>query len=147
LFVAGDFANSQLSSQASAPSANVRSTVNSESAEQARQIASTETPSKVATENDPKVNFSQVDTINIEVSSELEQAVSDLEDFASQTNLQLAFNVDEKTDKQVVELKDKESGDVIRQIPSQELLDIAAQVKQITSENGSAVGLLVNGNY
>ena len=100
-----------------------------------------------ASENSLKGNASQADNNTREVSPELNQAVSELSDFAAQSNLKLAFSIDEQTDKSVVTVKDQESGDVIRQIPSQELLDIAAQMKQITSDNGSAVGLLVNGKY
>ena len=100
-----------------------------------------------ASENSLKGNASQADNNTREVSPELNQAVSELSDYAAQSNLKLAFSIDEQTDKSVVTVKDQESGDVIRQIPSQELLDIAAQMKQITSDNGSAVGLLVNGKY
>ena len=100
-----------------------------------------------ASENSLKGNASQADNNTREVSPELNQAVSELSDYAAQANLKLAFSIDEQTDKSVVTVKDQESGDVIRQIPSQELLDIAAQMKQITSDNGSAVGLLVNGKY
>ncbi|GBL04059.1 flagellar protein FlaG [Glaciecola sp. KUL10] len=112
------------------------------------QIAKPDETSEVrAGENTLKGNASQADTNTREVSPELNQAVAELSDFARQTNLKLAFSIDEQTDKSVVTVKDQESGDVIRQIPSQELLDIAAQMKQITSENGNAVGLLVNGKY
>jgi flagellar protein FlaG len=100
-----------------------------------------------ASENSLKGNASQADNNTREVSPELNQAVSELSDYAAQANLKLAFSIDEQTDKSVVTVKDQESGDVIRQIPSQELLDIAAQMKQITSDNGSAVGLLVNGKF
>ena len=100
-----------------------------------------------ASENSLKGNASQADKNTGEVSPELNQAVSELSDYAAQSNLKLAFSIDEQTDKSVVTVKDQESGDVIRQIPSQELLDIAAQMKQITSDNGSAVGLLVTGKY
>lgn len=100
-----------------------------------------------ASENSLKGNASQADNNKREVPPELNQAVSELSDYAAQSNLKLAFSIDEQTDKSVVTVKDQESGDVIRQIPSQELLDIAAQMKQIISDNGSAVGLLVNGKY
>jgi len=100
-----------------------------------------------APETTAKVKSFEADTNTREVSRELQTAITQMQDFASSADSKLAFTVDEKTERSVVTLKDKDSGDVIRQIPSQELLDIAAQVQKITSENGSAVGLLVNGKY
>ena len=69
-----------------------------------------------------------------------------VEEFISSANLKIAFSVDEATDRQVVTLKDKESGDVIRQIPSEELLNIAAQMKELVADNGKSAGVLINGH-
>lgn len=124
-----------------------KSAENTSKLEQEKTARPIETSDVRASENTLKGNLPRADINMREVSPELDQAVSDLSDFARQSNLKLAFSIDEQTEKSVVTVKDQESGDVIRQIPSQELLDIAAQMKQITSENGNAVGLLVNGKY
>ena len=48
-----------------------------------------------------------------------------------QTNNNLEFRVDADTKKTVVKLVDSESGDVIRQFPSEEMLQIARSIDQI----------------
>lgn len=76
---------------------------------------------------------------------ELEQALGDISEFLQSTSTQLAFSIDEATDRQVVTVKDADSGDVIRQIPSEEVLKIAERINELQSEFGSSAGLLLRG--
>ena len=59
-------------------------------------------------------------------------------------NRNLAFSVDEDTNRSVVTVKDSSSGDVIRQIPSDEVLRLAERIKDLQQDIGSSVGVLFN---
>ncbi|MDJ0805692.1 MAG: flagellar protein FlaG [Gammaproteobacteria bacterium] len=58
-------------------------------------------------------------------------AVSQMQDFAQMLNRELQFDVDEDLGRTVVRVLDKESGDLIRQIPSDEVLALAKQMKEM----------------
>ncbi|MDP8231543.1 MAG: flagellar protein FlaG [Candidatus Zophobacter franzmannii] len=45
-------------------------------------------------------------------------------------NFGLSLNVDERTNRMVARITDKESGQVVKEIPPQELLDLAAKLKE-----------------
>ena len=62
---------------------------------------------------------------------ELVGAVSQMQDFAQMLNRELQFDVDEDLGRTVVRVVDKESGDLIRQIPSDEVLALAKQMKEM----------------
>ena len=88
----------------------------------------------------------EADTVQREGSAvELEQALGNISEFLQNRNTQLAFSVDEATDRPVVTVKDAESGDVIRQIPSEEVLKFAERINELQSEFGSSTGNLLRG--
>lgn len=70
-------------------------------------------------------------------SGDLKQAVQDLNNYAQSLRRDLHFSIDEESGETVVKVMDHESGEVIRQIPSEELLAIAHSLK-------SAQGLLLS---
>jgi flagellar protein FlaG len=76
--------------------------------------------------------------------AETEQAISEVGDFLQSLNRQLSFSVDDTSNRTVVSVVDQSSGDVIRQIPSEEILRIAEKIKDLQNDVGSAVGILVN---
>jgi flagellar protein FlaG len=73
---------------------------------------------------------------------EISEAVEGLSKFANTTNRQLNFSIDEGTDKQVVKVTDAESGEVIRQIPSEEILRLSERLRELQSDLGATVGIL-----
>nr|WP_252736166.1 flagellar protein FlaG [Aestuariibacter sp. A3R04] len=75
---------------------------------------------------------------------DVEVAAREVEAFLQVQNRNLAFSVDEETKRSVVTVKDSESGDVIRQIPSDEVLRLAERIKNLQEDVGSSVGVLVN---
>lgn len=75
---------------------------------------------------------------------EIELAAQEVEAFLQVQNRNLAFSVDESTQRSVVTVKDSESGDVIRQIPSDEVLRLADRIKDLQEDIGSSVGVLFN---
>ena len=74
----------------------------------------------------------------------IENAVAEISDFVQSQNRSLAFSVDEKSQRSVVKVTDTESGEVIRQIPSEEVLALSERIKELQSDVGAAVGVLFN---
>ena len=75
---------------------------------------------------------------------QIETAAAQLSEFVQTNNRQLNFSVDEGSNKQVVKVTDSQSGDVIRQIPSEEILKLSERLQDLQTEVGTAVGLLFN---
>ena len=63
--------------------------------------------------------------------AQLQNAVGNINKALKQENRNLEFSVDESTKKTVFQLKDTETGDVIRQYPTEEMLAISRSIDQI----------------
>ncbi|MDF1527571.1 MAG: flagellar protein FlaG [Sedimenticola sp.] len=63
----------------------------------------------------------------------LDNAVEQLNQFAQSVQRKLEFSVDEESGKTVVKVIDKESGEMVRSIPSEEVLDMQQRLRE-TSE-------------
>lgn len=74
-----------------------------------------------------KINFSQ------SFSGELDKA----NEFLQTSGTKISFSLDENADSPIVIVSDKESGNVIRQIPSEEMLKFAERVKEFESASAS----------
>jgi len=70
--------------------------------------------------------------------AEIQSAVSRISDYVQSLNRDLKFRVDQETDQVVVTVVDPQSGNVIRQIPSEEVLAVARSIDQTQK------GLLLN---
>ena len=66
---------------------------------------------------------------------ELDMAVEQANDTGQLLKRKLNFTVDEATEKVVVKVIDEESGEVVRQVPPNEMLRIAAHLKQLREMN------------
>lgn len=75
---------------------------------------------------------------------EVETAVAEVNEFVQSQSRQLNFSIDEKSNRSVVKVTDSDTGDVIRQLPSDEVLKLAARIKDLQSDVGAAVGVLFN---
>ena len=81
----------------------------------------------------------------VEVSAEqIETAVSQLTEILQTNNRQLSFSVDEGSNKQVVKVTDAVTGEVIRQIPSEEVLKLSERLQDLQLDVGTAIGMLFN---
>jgi len=110
---------------------------NTNTAEQNSAVKNAQSPQAIAIE---------ADTLKREESAaELTSALIDISEFLQNRNTKLAFSVDEATDRSVVTVKDAASGDVIRQIPSEEVLKFAERINELQSEFGSSAGILLRG--
>lgn len=63
----------------------------------------------------------------------LEQAVSDIEGFVQSIRRDLNFALDDSSGRMVVKVTDRASGNVVRQIPSEEALRLAENLEQMRS--------------
>lgn len=67
--------------------------------------------------------------------AELQQAVSQLNEHVQQIQRDLEFSIDESSGKTVVKVLNSENGEVVRQIPSDEMLRIARIIKEQMDDN------------
>ncbi|KMT66619.1 flagellar protein FlaG [Catenovulum maritimum] len=75
---------------------------------------------------------------------DLDSALSEVSDFVQAQNRDLNFSFDEKSQRSIIQVTDKESGDLIRQIPSEEILKLAERIDKLRTDAGKAVGVLIN---
>lgn len=75
---------------------------------------------------------------------DIELAVQEVQSFLQVQNRNLDFSFDENSNRSVVTVKDSSSGDVIRQIPSDEVLRLAERIQDLQQDIGSSVGVFVN---
>jgi flagellar protein FlaG len=66
-----------------------------------------------------------------EEEQKLKDAADKANEFVKSINQELQFSVDKDTGQTVVKVMDKQSGDVIRQIPSKEMLELAKAMDTI----------------
>jgi flagellar protein FlaG len=61
----------------------------------------------------------------------LRAAVEKIQEFVSSTASDIEFSIDEESGRTIVKVIDRETEDVIRQIPSQEMLDLAKALDRL----------------
>lgn len=69
----------------------------------------------------------------VEPDSNLNTAVTDMNDFVQSVQRNIAFSVTDDSGELVVSITDRETGDVIRQIPSEEALKLAETLSEARS--------------
>mgnify|MGYP003384680051 CR=1 FL=1 len=75
----------------------------------------------------------------------IEETVSDLNSFVQNVQRSIQFSVHDDTGRSVITVTDKESGDVIRTFPSEDVLAMAAYLAENKAQSEDAArGLLVN---
>ena len=87
---------------------------------------------------------SQVESQKEQEQARVNQAVSDLNDFVQNIQRSVHFSVDEDSGQTVVRVIDRETDELIRQIPSEEILNIARSLEeQIAANKGEGLILQV----
>ncbi|WP_100655844.1 flagellar protein FlaG [Alteromonas flava] len=97
--------------------------------------------------NEAQDSFTSADTESGEQQSDnqaVEQASREIEQFLQSQNRNLSFSVDQDTQRSIVTVTEADSGDVIRQIPSDEVLRLAERLREFQTDVGSSVGVLFN---
>ncbi|TXH39029.1 MAG: flagellar protein FlaG [Burkholderiaceae bacterium] len=82
-----------------------------------------------AAELPPKMGGAEEDPAR----DKLENAMSSIQEFVQSVRRNLDFQLDDSSGKVVVKVTDSESGDVIRQIPSEEALKLAESLDEVRS--------------
>lgn len=75
---------------------------------------------------------------------ELEDAIAVMNSAAAIQKRALSFSIDDASGREVIKVVDFKTAELIRQIPSEELLKVAQDVKRLQQEMGRSIGLLVN---
>ncbi|MCU0572568.1 MAG: flagellar protein FlaG [Syntrophobacteraceae bacterium] len=57
--------------------------------------------------------------------------VEEVQDYLDNLNIQLSFEIHEKTGEMVVQVMNRETGDLIRQLPPEELLDLKDKLSEL----------------
>ena len=65
-------------------------------------------------------------------SEQLEKVAQKLQDFVGEMNKGLEFSVDKDSGRDVIKVIDKKSGDLIKQYPTEEVLDLVAKLSEAT---------------
>ena len=86
----------------------------------------------------------QEQNIDLETDLSIENALAEISEFVQNNNRQLNFSIDEASEKNVVKVTDSETGEVIRQIPSEEVLRLSERLKDLQLDVGASVGVLFN---
>lgn len=84
-----------------------------------------------------------------EKKKELEQALKQVSGYVQNITRELNFSIDEELDQAVVTVLDQESGEVIRQMPTEEMLSLAKNISSMheeLSEKSAAKGILFRGD-
>ena len=66
-----------------------------------------------------------------QASNDIQQAVREINEFVQNVQRDLSFNMDEASGRTVIRVIDRDSGDTIRQMPSEEVLAIATQIRDV----------------
>ena len=61
----------------------------------------------------------------------IRKLVDEVQDYLDNLNIKLSFDIHEKTGDMVVKVLDRETGDLIRQLPSEDLLDLKAKLNEL----------------
>ena len=84
------------------------------------------------------------DTLTREESVDFSASLSHASEFLQTHGTKLSFSIVEDTQQPVVTVSDKESGNVIRQIPTEEMQEFAKRIRELESESQSMRGLLID---
>ena len=126
------------------PLSEIESATNKRQSSESEQL-SINAESVRASEEKAQANVFDADNLNeTTTSSKVRQAVVEIESFLQTQNRNLAFDIDENSKRPIVTVKDSTSGDVIRQIPSEEVLKMADRIRELQEDVGSRVGVFVN---
>jgi flagellar protein FlaG len=142
---------SQVSQNIAQPS--VSSTLETAKNEKVTQVVTTDSQQQVkdlfapAEINKEEMNSQAIDRQNVSEATDeqVKTTVLQLTEILRTNNRQLSFSVDEGSNKQVVKVTDSATGDIIRQIPTEEVLKLSERLQDLQLDEGTVVGLLFNG--
>ena len=92
-------------------------------------------PAQVKVEQKPTAEISK---------AELQQAVDVVNQAVALEQRSLSFSIDDVSGRSVIKVVDFETDELIKQIPSEELLKVAQDIKRLQEEMGQSIGLLID---
>ena len=75
---------------------------------------------------------------------DLDKAISELQEFVDSLGRSLSFRRDDSIDRSIITVRDTQTNQVVRQIPSEEIVAISRQIKQDMAD--MRAGLLMDKN-
>lgn len=75
---------------------------------------------------------------------EIEKAVSNVTGYVQNISRELSFTVDAELEKTVITVIDEETGDVVRQIPTEDILELAKNIAAMKEDSNT--GILFQGD-
>ena len=87
-----------------------------------QQMKDSKAPTEVESQTRPDIDFD---------AEELEKVVESLREFAGWGNFDIGFDRNEEINSVVITIVDRESGEVIKQIPPEEILRVKSQMREI----------------
>lgn len=103
------------------------------------KFANTESLSKVT-----KVSESDLPAKSVPSSEQVAEALNVVNKAAVFEQRSLSFMMDETSGRSIVKVMDKSTDQLIRQIPSEELLKVAQDIKRLQEEMGQSLGFLID---
>ena len=104
----------------------------SESATGAVATTAAEVPSTTSSEGGNSASHGNGGTGGASASASLEQALQDLSGYVQNVQRNLQFDVDDTSGHTIIRVVDSETAEVIRQIPSEEVLVLARHLKSMS---------------
>ena len=75
---------------------------------------------------------------------ELEEAIRAISDFISMPNKNVNFAIDDSSEKTVIKVFDTDNKELLRQFPSEEVLEIAQRIVQLRQDVNERSGILLD---
>lgn len=108
-------------------------------------VEATNMPASVKQKQTDQTELRQPVEVN---QKELEEVVDDLNDYTQMVQRQLEFSVDQDSGKTIIRVIDAETGETIRDIPPEEIINMQKQLKEMSeqmfSREEANVSLLFN---
>lgn len=76
--------------------------------------------------------------------TELRRAVEVVNQAVALEQRSLSFSIDDASGRSVIKVVDFETNELIKQIPTEELLKVAQDIKRLQDEMGQSIGLLID---
>lgn len=119
---------------------NVLNLTSYSSEQSARKVV--EQNESIAVNAVPKVTENAA--VSVMSKENLNEAINTLNKVPAIQERNLSFSVDDLSGRSVIKLRDKKTDEVIKQIPSEELLKVAQDVRRLQEQMGQSVGFLVD---
>jgi flagellar protein FlaG len=122
----------------------VNSSVKMQSPESAVQAANVAAPAEAKTAVVlPPIEIQAPPKVKDFETKDIQQAVEDLRNFVQGLDRDLSFRIDESIDRSIITVRDANTNQLVRQIPAEEIVEIAREIRQ--DLDAKRAGMLLRG--